>query len=191
LLLGAAAACAAEKSGEEYLLLDRLYVRVQGPLARLGQGNRYTLTVYHKYPTPLHHFRIACSHPDIEVRTTPAEVPALNPTEMVDIEVHVAPRPGARLSGDRLKVPLTFLADELASQPTWPLTLPLTPEAEEELRDADVIPIGSVEVRVRPWAGWETWAYTAGSAALLAVLAWRWVRGRRRRAARPSRHGAE
>jgi hypothetical protein len=88
-------------------------------------------------------------------------------------------------AGDRVAVPLTFSANELASRKSWPLVIPLTAAAEQELRDADALPVGAVEVRVRWWAGWETWAYTAGAAAILAALAWRWWSGRPRRAARP------
>jgi len=187
LLLGATVAAAAEGTRETYPLLDRLYVRAEGPVRRLGHGNSYGLTVYHQYPTPLHHFRIAADHPDLEVRVSPAEVAAFKTTEMLDFELHVAPRPGAHLVGDRLELALTFRADELASRQTWPLTIPLTAEAEAELKDVDAIPIGAVEVRVRPWAGWDTWVYTVGSIVLLAALVWRWASGRRRRASRPRR----
>jgi hypothetical protein len=54
-----------------------------------------------------------------------------------------------------------------------------------ELRDAYGVPAGQVEVRVRRWAGWQTWAYTLGSVILLAALVWRWAAGRKLRARRP------
>jgi len=183
-LLCAAQAAAVEESREVYSLLDGLYVCVDAP-ACLGQGNIYRVTINHSYPTPLHRFRIAGSHPELAIRVEPEEVPALRIAETMEFELHVARRPNARLVGDRVTIPLAFLADELASRATWPLVIPLTAAAEAELRDADALPVGTVEVRVRRWAGWETWAYTAGSLAILAALALRWWSGRHRRASRP------
>ena len=155
------------------------------PPACLGQGNVYRLSVYHSYPTPLHRFRIAGRHAELAIRVEPQEVPSLPISQMVEFTIHVTPPPNARLTGDRAIVPLTFSADELASQKTWPLAIPLTAAAEQELRDADALPIGAVQVRVRWWAGWETWAYAVGSLGILAALAWRWWSRRRRRASRP------
>lgn len=174
----------AEEPRDVYPLLDGLYVCADAP-ACLGHGHVYRVTVYHSYPTPLHRFRIAGAHAELAIRVEPQELPALSIGQTSEFEVHVAPLPNTRLTGDRVTVPLTFSADELASQRPWPLVIPLTAAAEEELRNADALPVGTVEVRVRRWAGWETWAYTAGSAAILAALAWRWWRGRPGRASRP------
>jgi len=171
-LFCAAQSVATEETREVYSLLDRLRVCVESP-ARLGQGNVYRLTVYHSYPTPLHRFRIAGTCAELSLRVEPRELPTLRIGETAELEIHVAPLPNARLTVDRVTVPMTFSADELASDQTWPLVIPLTTAAEQELRDADAVPIGTVEVRVRRWAGWETWAYALGSAGILAALAWR------------------
>ena len=111
--------------------------------------------------------------------------PLLRALEMLEVQIKVVPRPDAKLSGDRIDLPLACSAKELTSRDTWTLTIPLTARAEGELRDAYAVPAGQVEVRVRSWAGWQTWAYTLGSLALLALLAWRWAAGRAHRARRP------
>ncbi len=177
LLCAAQSAAAAAETQEVFTLLDGLYVCGESP-ALLESGNVYHLTVYHSYPTPLHRFRVDGVREGLTLRVEPPEVPTLKIGEFREFDVHVTPIPNARLAGDRVTVPLSFSADELASDQTWPLVIPLTSAAEQELREADTMPIGSVEVRVRWWAGWETWAYAIGSAVILAALAWRWRRGR-------------
>ncbi|MHC4501771.1 MAG: hypothetical protein ACYTFI_00575 [Planctomycetota bacterium] len=184
LLMLAGAARAGENVVETYPLLDRLYVQPEPP-ARLGEGQTYALTFFHDYMMPLHDFRITCNHPDCAVEISPAEVPLLRALETREVRIKVVPRPDVKLSGDRVDLPLAFSAKELTSRETWTLTIPLTARAEVELRDAYGVPAGQVEVRVRRWAGWQTWAYTLGSVILLAALVWRWAAGRKLRARRP------
>ena len=184
LLVLAGVARAGEDAVETYPLLDRLYVQPESP-AQLGEGQTYTLTFFHDYMMPLHDFSITCGHPDCTVQISPAEVPLLRGLETLEVRIKVVPRPGAKLSGDRVDLPLAFSARELTSRDTWTLTVPRTARADVELRDAYGVPAGQVEVRVRSWAGWQTWAYTLGSVIVLAILAWRWAAGRKLRARRP------
>ena len=184
LLLCAGVGQAGEGATETYPLLDRLYVQPESP-ALLGSGQTYTLTFFHDYVMPLHDFSISCSHADCTVEISPTEVPLLRALVKLEARIKVVPRPDARPSGDRIDLPLAFSARELTSRDTWTFTVPLTAEAESELRDAYGVPAGKVEVHVRRWAGWQTWAYAAGSGVLLVALAWRWASGRSRRAIRP------
>lgn len=170
---------AAAEVSEVFPLLDGLYVSSESP-AVLGSGNVYRVTLYHTYPTPLHRFRIGGECEGLSLRVEPPELPAFKIGEFKEFDIHVAPLPNTELTGDRITLPLSFAADELASDRTWPLVIPLTAAAEQELREADLSTIGSVKVRVRWWAGWETWAYALGSAGIVAAVAWRRWRGRRR-----------
>jgi len=183
LLLGlfcATQSATAQDAAEVFTLLDGLYV-IAEPAPVLSAGNVYRVPVYQSYPTPLYRFRIDGVCEGLSVRVEPPEVPKLMIGEYREFNIHVAPLPGAELAGDRITVLLSFDADELDSDATWPLVIPLTAAAEKELREADAKTVGTVKVRVRWWAGWEHWVYVLGSIGVIAAVAWRHWRARKPR----------
>ncbi len=162
---------------EVFTLLDGLYIITeQTPV--LNTGNVYRITLYQSYPTPLFNFRIKGQGKGVSVRVDPSETSCLRIGEYYEFDIHVSPLPGTTLSGDRTTVALSFDADELDSDRTYPLVIPLTQAAAREIHDASVQTIGTVTVRVRWWAGWENWAYALASIAIVIALIWQ----RRRRA---------
>ena len=165
---------------EVFTLLDGLYIIAeQAPV--LTTGNVYRITLYHSYPTPLFNFRMSGKGEGLSVRADPSEVPCLKIGEYYEFDVHVNPLPDAQFSGDRTTVELSFDADELDSDRTYPLVVPLTRAAADEIHSAASTTIGTVKVRVRWWAGWENWAYALGSIAIVVAVIYR-----RRRRERPT-----
>ena len=165
---------------EVFTLLDGLYIITeQAPV--LNAGNVYRITLYQSYPTPLFNFRMKGEGKGLSVRVDPSDVPRLKIGEYYEFDVHVSPLPDAQFSGDRTTVELSFDADELDSDRTYPLVIPLTQAAADEIDSAASKTIGTVKVRVRWWAGWENWAYALGSIAIVVALIWRRRRRRRER----------
>jgi len=175
----------AQDEQEVFTLLDGLYTIVDEAPA-LKAGNVYRITLYQSYPTPLFNFRMEGRGEGLSVRVDPSGVPRLDIGEYYEFDIHVAPLPGAQLSGDRTTVALSFDADELDSDQTYPLVIPLTQAAADEIEGARAKTIGTVKVRVRWWAGWESWAYALASAAIVVALIWQ----RRRRGRLTSQRGA-
>jgi len=163
---------------EVFTLLDGLYI-ITEPAPVLNEGNVYRITLYQSYPTPLFNFRMEGKGKGLSVRVDPREVPRLNIGEYYEFDIHVSPLPEVRFPGDRTTVELSFDADQLDSDRTYPLVIPLTQAAADEIRSAASETIGTVKVRVRWWAGWETWAYALASIAI--VVAVIWLRRRRER----------
>jgi len=165
---------------EVFTLLDGLYI-ITEPAPVLNAGNVYRVTLYQSYPTPLFNFRMKGKGQGLSVRVDPSEVPRLKIGEYYEFDVHVSPLPDAQFNGDRTTVELSFEADELDSDRTYPLVIPLTQAAADEIQSATSKTIGTVKVRVRWWAGWENWAYALGSIAIVVALIWRRLRRRRER----------
>ena len=168
---------------EVFTLLDGLYIITdQTPV--LNASNVYPITLYQSYPTSLFNFRMKGQGQGLSVRVDPIEVPQLKIGEYTEFDVHVSVLPDARFSDDRTTVELSFDADELVSEQTYPLVIPLTQAAAYEIRGENAKTIGTVKVRVRWWAGWENWAYAVASIAIVAALIWQ-----RRRRERPMHKG--
>lgn len=168
---------------EVFTLLDGLYIITdQTPV--LNAGNVYPITLYQSYPTPLFNFRMKGQGQGLSVRVDPIEVPQLKIGEYTEFDVHVSVLPDAQFSGDRITVALSFDADELDSEQTYPLVIPLTQAAADEIHGESAKTIGTVKVRVRWWAGWENWAYAVASIAIVVALIWQ-----RRRRERPMHKG--
>ncbi len=165
-----------QEEQEVFTLLDGLYI-ITDEAPVLEQGNVYRITLYQSYPTPLFNFRIEGKGEGLSVRADPSEVPRLDIGEYREFKIHVSPLPNARFSGERTAVHLSFDADELDSDETYALVIPLTQTAADEISNADSKTIGTVKIRVRWWAGWENWAYALGSVAIVIAV----IRQRRRR----------
>ena len=165
-----------QQEQDVFTLLDGLYI-ITDETPVLEQGNVYRITLYQSYPTPLFNFRIAGKGGGLSVRAEPDEVPRFDIGEYREFRLHVSPLPDARFSGDRTAVHLSFDADELDSDETYALVIPLTQAAADEIGNADTETIGTVKIRVRWWAGWENWAYALGSVAIVIAV----IRQRRRR----------
>ncbi len=165
---------------EVFTLLDGLYI-ITEPAPVLNAGNVYPITLYQSYPTPLFNFHMKGQGQGLSVRVDPIEVPHLRIGEYYEFNVHVSALPDAQFSGDRTTVELSFDADELDSEQTYPLVIPLTQAAAYEIHGDSAKTIGTVKVRVRWWAGWENWAYAVASIAIVVALIWQ-----RRRRERPT-----
>jgi hypothetical protein len=176
---------AEEEERDVFPFLDELYVINTDTPACLGKGSLIHLDITHFYPVVLHNFGFTGKHPGLIVEIEPKRLPALKISENVEFTVKITPLPNADLKGGRITIPLQFYADELDSKKLWSLVLPLSAAEEKKMREEEAAITGSVEVRVRWWAGFETWLYSIGSLAIIVLFLWRWRKWRHLFAKRP------
>ena len=154
-----------------YTTLDRMYIRPGLPLTPVNPSARLDLSLYHCYPTALHHLRLIPESRYLTVTSTPREIPVLKPTTIVKMALDLTIRDSP--PGQAVKLRLGVAADEISSPARYEVQIPLTKIAAERLNAGAAVPLGSIEVRVRRYGNALFLVYLIPTLALIAWVAWR------------------
>ena len=158
----------------DYASWDRLFAKVDAPLAALAPTGDLTLLLYHGYPGSLHHLTLAVRSEAVELVGAPPVLALVPPTEIQTVKLHLRRRPAA--TGDTASLTLTLSAADVSTPHDLTLVVPLTAAGARRVNQALAVPAGQIPLVVT-YRGELT--YLLQTVSVLALLAWLLWRKRR------------